>query len=194
MVRENFSDVPIPGDDGARRALEIALAGGHHLLLVGPAGSGKTGLVRSLPSLLSPLSEEEAREVAAMYRRAGEARFERILPPIRMPHPASTARGFLGSERRPGELDLAHRGVLVLENLPDFRTEVLCALRQPLEEGAIRLARPGERRARPSLLILLATMRSCPCGGISGQLNRSEIIQPAHLAEALGYRSLLRPG
>ena len=157
------------GDEGARRALEIALAGGHHLLLVGPAGSGKTGLVRSLPCLLPPLSEEEVREVAAVYRRAGEARCEPTRPPIRMPHPASTARGFLGSERRPGELDLAHRGVLVLENLPDFREESLRALRQPLEEGAIRMARPGERRARPSLVMLFATMRSCPCGGIGGQ-------------------------
>jgi magnesium chelatase family protein len=159
----------MPGDEGASRALEIALAGGHHLLLVGPAGSGKTGLVRSLPGLLPPLGEEEVREVAAVYRRAGEARGEPTLPPIRMPHPASTARGFLGSERRPGELDLTHRGVLVLENLPDFREGALRALRQPLEEGVLRIARPGERRARPSLVMLLATMRACPCGGLSGQ-------------------------
>src|SRR5436305_14414620 len=82
---------PVPGDDVTRRALEIALAGGHHLLVLGPAGSGKTGLVRSLPGLLPPLREEEVREVGGIYRRAGEPRLKRSLPPIRIPHPASPA-------------------------------------------------------------------------------------------------------
>jgi magnesium chelatase family protein len=159
---------PIPGDDVTRRALEIALAGGHHLLLLGPAGSGKTGLVQSIPGLLPPLRDEEAREVGAIYRRAGEPRLKRSLPPIRIPHPVSTAKALFGSARRLGELDLAHRGVLVLRNLPDFRHEILRALREPLEEGLLRLSGPGGRRERPVAALLLATMRSCPCGGLTG--------------------------
>jgi predicted RNA binding protein YcfA (HicA-like mRNA interferase family)/energy-coupling factor transporter ATP-binding protein EcfA2 len=162
----NFPDLAdIPGDDTSRRALEVALAGGHHVLLVGPAGSGKTGLLRCLPGLLPPLTAEEAAEVDAIHRRAGKPRAERSEPPIRMPHPESTARGFLGFGRRPGELELAHRGVLALDHLPAFRREILRALRQPIEEGVLRLARKGQRGERPAAVLLLATMRSCPCGG-----------------------------
>jgi magnesium chelatase family protein len=156
----------LPGDDGARRALEVALSGGHHLLLAGPAGSGKAGLVRALPGLLPPLMDEEAPEVEAIYARAGELRSGLNLPPIRIPTPASTPRGFLGFNRRPGEIELAHRGVLVLKHLPEFRRDVLGALFAPLEEGVLRLAR---RPDRPAEVMVFATMTSCPCGGMEGQ-------------------------
>ena len=158
----------LPGDDGARRALEVALSGGHHLLLAGPSGSGKAGFVRTLHGLLPPLLSDEAREVGAIYARAGELRPCLNFPPIRIPTPASTPRGLLGSDKRPGEIELAHRGILVLRHLPEFRRDTLGVLLTPLEEGVLRLAqRPG----RPAAVTLFATMTSCPCGGISGHKN-----------------------
>jgi magnesium chelatase family protein len=153
--------------DLSERALEIALAGGHHLLLVGPAGSGKSRLIQALPPLLPPLSEQEREEVAYLYRRAGERRVTWKVPPIRRPSPAYTLRGFLGSRERPSEMELAHRGILVLDPLPAFRRAVLHALWQPAEEGVLRL--PGSRGDLPAAFLLLATLRPCPCGGIKGR-------------------------
>jgi magnesium chelatase family protein len=158
----------LPGDDGARRALEIALSGGHHLLLAGPAGSGKAGLVRALSALLPALVDDEAPEVDAIYARAGELRPERSLPPIRIPTSATSPRGFLGFDKRPGEIELGHRGILVLKHLPEFRRDALGALLAPLEEGVLRLAR---RSDRPAEVTLFATMTGCPCGGITGHKN-----------------------
>jgi len=180
----------VPGEESAKRALEIALAGGHHLLLVGPAGSGKAGLIRALPVLLPPLMDNEAREVDAIYRRAGELRSGQSLPPIRIPNPGSTPRGFLGFGKRPGEVELAHRGVLVLKHLPEFRREVLGVLLHPLEEGVLRVARRPERLA---LVTLFATMRACPCGGTEGDAGscactRPRLVWYRHRAsEALGF-------
>jgi magnesium chelatase family protein len=161
----NLADI---GDEDTQRALEIALAGGHHLLVVGPAGVGKSRLLHTLPRLLPPLRSKEAEEVAAIYRHSGELRFTREAPPVRIPSPPNTLRGFFGSTRRPGEVELAHRGVLALDHLPDFRVEVLRALRQPAEEGVLRRARPGVRGPRHVSFILVATLRPCPCGGIEG--------------------------
>ncbi len=166
----------LPGDNGARRALEVALSGGHHLLLVGPSGSGKAGLVRALPGLLPPLVDEEAPVVEAIYARAGELRSDLNLPPIRLSNPASTPRGFLGFDKRPGEIELSHRGILVLKHLPEFRRDALGALLPPLEEGVLRLARRPER---PAAVTLFATMTSCPCGGIPGHENGCACT-PAH--------------
>ena len=155
-----------PCGDLVERALEIALAGGHHLLLVGPAGSGKSRLVQALPPLLPPLSEPETEEVAHLYLRAGERRLTWSAPPIRRPSPASPLGGFLGTREQPGEMELAHRGILVLDPLPAFRREVLHAIGQPAEEGVLRLARPRHPEPRPAAFLLLATLRPCPCGGL----------------------------
>lgn len=148
--------------------MEVALAGGHHLLVVGPAGSGKSRLLTALPRLLPPLRGKEIEEVAAVYRLSGELRFAREAPPVRIPSPPNTLRGFFGSVRRPGEVELAHRGVLALDHLPDFRVEVLRALRQPAEASVLRRSRPGVRGPRAVSFILAATLRPCPCGGIEG--------------------------
>jgi magnesium chelatase family protein len=134
--------------DDAKRALEIALAGGHSILLIGPADCGKTLLLDCLPTLLPPLPDG-------------------TLPPIRRPHPESTPAGMLGSARIPGEVARAHQGVLVLDDLEAFRRATLRALRQPLAEGVVRVARRGGRNDAPAAFFLVAALRTCPCGGLS---------------------------
>jgi magnesium chelatase family protein len=181
---EGISDLHV--NQEARRALEIALSGGHHLLLVGPAGSGKTGLIRALPGLLPLLRDDEARKVEAIYARAGELRPGLNLPPVRIPTPASTPRGFLGFNRRPGEIELAHQGVLVLKHIPEFRRDALGTLLAPLEEGVLRLALRSER---PAAVLLVATMTSCPCGGIHGPEDGCTCTS-AHRAEMAGAAAL----
>jgi magnesium chelatase family protein len=167
-----------PGGDGAldevrgqwraKRALTIAAAGGHSLLMIGPPGSGKTMLATRLPALLPPLSEEEAIEVAgvASISAAGfdPARWgER---PFRAPHHASSANAIVGggSRLRAGEISLAHRGVLFMDELPEFDRRVLEALREPLESGAITLVRAADRLELPAEFQLVAAMNPCPCG------------------------------
>ena len=160
----------VRAQQGARRALEIAAAGGHHLLMVGPPGAGKTLLARRMPSILPPLTVREALEVTRVWSAAGLAGGLVGLRPFRAPHHGTSIAGLTGGGRslRPGEISLAHHGVLYLDELPEFRRDALEALRQPLEEGAITVVRLHESATFPADLVLVASMNPCPCGHAGG--------------------------
>jgi magnesium chelatase family protein len=159
----------VRGQERARRALEIAAAGPHNLLLVGPPGIGKSMLARRLPGILPPLDDEAALEVTRIHSVVGllppGGGLVRV-PPFRAPHHTASAAAIVGggSGPRPGEVSLAHHGVLYLDELPEFQRPVLEALRQPLEDGVIAIARAGGRAVFPAAFRLVATMNLCPCG------------------------------
>jgi magnesium chelatase family protein len=160
----------VRGQERARRVLEVAAAGRHNLLLAGPPGIGKTMLARRLPGVLPPLDDDAALEVTRIYSIAGllppGGGLVRM-PPFRAPHHTASAAAIVGggSTPRPGEATLAHHGVLLLDELPEFARPVLEALRQPLEDGTIAVARVGGRALFPARLQLVGTMNLCPCGG-----------------------------
>jgi magnesium chelatase family protein len=160
----------VRGQERGRRALEIAAAGSHNLLLAGPPGTGKTMLARRMPSILPPLTRAEALEVTRIHSVAGTlggAGSLIVTPPFRAPHHGASAAAVVGggSVPRPGEVSLAHRGVLLLDELPEFPRSVLESLRQPLEDGVVSVARIGGRCVFPARFRLVATMNLCPCGG-----------------------------
>ncbi len=148
----------------AKRAIEIAAAGGHHLLMVGPPGAGKTLLANCLPSLLPPLTEAERIEVAVIRDLVG-LRGEPARP-FRAPHHSASAAGLIGggSHALPGEISLAHKGVLFLDELPEFPKKILELLRQPLENGIINITRARGAFTYPADFQLVAAMNPCPCG------------------------------
>lgn len=186
----DFADVV--GQDTAKRALEIAAAGAHNAILIGAPGAGKTMLARRLPSILPALTEEEALEVTAIHSVAGlleESSAGAAGRPFRAPHHSVSAAGLVGggSVPRPGEVSLAHHGVLFLDELLEFPRHALEALRQPLEDGRVTIARASAAICYPARFTLIAAMNPCPCG-YAGDAHRVCVCSEAEIQR---YRSRL---
>lgn len=185
---ENSFDMAyIKGQEHAKRALEIAAAGAHNLLFTGPPGSGKTLLARTVPTILPPMSFDESLEVTKIFSISGYLTKDRPLitqRPFRNPHHTASAISLVGggTNPRPGEITLAHRGVLFLDEFPEFSRQVLESLRQPLEDGIVSVTRVSRTLTFPARFMLIAAMNPCPCGKLN-DLNRDCLCSPSQVSK-----------
>lgn len=167
--RYNLDFSEVKGQSMAKRALEIAVAGGHNIIMIGPPGAGKTMLAKCVPTIMPPMSFEEAIEVTKIHSVAGLLDDEEGIVaerPFRSPHHTATMQSLTGggSNAKPGEISLAHNGVLFLDELPEYQRKVLETLRQPLEDGRITVSRVRQTLEYPAHFMLIASMNPCPCG------------------------------